>query len=71
VFLARERGGGDDTGAGLGLAIARGIIDAHRGTIVIEPTPRGTTVAVTLPVDPADTDRGDGLDATIDRATAG
>jgi signal transduction histidine kinase/ABC-type multidrug transport system ATPase subunit len=57
VFLPRERGRADDAGAGLGLAIARGIIDAHRGTIVIEPTKLGTTVAVTLPVDPADAER--------------
>ena len=54
VFLPRERGRTDDAGAGLGLAIARGIIDAHGGTIVIEPSKVGTTVAVTLPVDPAD-----------------
>jgi signal transduction histidine kinase len=59
VFLPRERGRTDDAGAGLGLAIARGIIDAHRGTIVIERSTVGTTVAVTLPVDPADAERGE------------
>jgi signal transduction histidine kinase/ABC-type branched-subunit amino acid transport system ATPase component len=52
VFLPRERGTTDDAGAGLGLAIARGIVDAHGGSICIEPTRRGTTVAVTIPVDP-------------------
>lgn len=36
-------------GAGLGLAIARGIIDAHGGNIAIEDGPGGR-VAVTLPV---------------------
>lgn len=37
-------------GAGLGLAIARGIVDAHGGAIAIEDGPGGR-VAVTLPVD--------------------
>ncbi|MEY2461903.1 MAG: D-xylose transport system ATP-binding protein, partial [Acidimicrobiaceae bacterium] len=53
VFLPRERGATEGAGAGLGLAIARGIVDAHGGTICIEPTRQGTTVAVTIPVDPS------------------
>jgi signal transduction histidine kinase len=37
-------------GAGLGLPIARGIVEAHGGTIWIESAPgRGTTVRFTLP----------------------
>jgi signal transduction histidine kinase/ABC-type multidrug transport system ATPase subunit len=52
VFLPHERGGATAPGAGLGLAIARGIVDAHGGTIRLEPSERGTTVAVTLPVEP-------------------
>jgi two-component system sensor histidine kinase BaeS len=37
-------------GAGLGLAIARGIIEAHGGQIEIESTPgHGTTVRFSLP----------------------
>jgi signal transduction histidine kinase len=37
-------------GAGLGLPIARGIVEAHGGTIAIESaTGRGTTVRFTLP----------------------
>ena len=37
-------------GAGLGLTIARGIVEAHGGTIAIESAPgRGTTVRFTLP----------------------
>jgi signal transduction histidine kinase len=52
VFLPHERGttGG---GAGLGLAIARGIIEAHGGSVTLEPAQRGTSIAVTLPVEPA------------------
>jgi len=38
-------------GAGLGLAIARWIVDCHRGTIRVESTPgEGTTVFVRLPI---------------------
>jgi len=37
-------------GAGLGLTIARGIVEAHGGTISIESAAgRGTTVRFTLP----------------------
>jgi signal transduction histidine kinase len=37
-------------GAGLGLPIARGIVEAHGGTIWIESAAgRGTTVRFTLP----------------------
>jgi signal transduction histidine kinase len=39
------------TGTGLGLAIVRRVIEAHRGTVVIESQPnRGTTVCIELPL---------------------
>jgi signal transduction histidine kinase len=49
-FYRAESVRGVTTGAGLGLAIARWITDAHRAHIVIEPAPqRGTRVTVTFP----------------------
>jgi signal transduction histidine kinase/ABC-type multidrug transport system ATPase subunit len=53
LFLPHERGLADGPGAGLGLAIARGIVEAHGGRIRFEPVARGTCVLVTLPIEPA------------------
>jgi signal transduction histidine kinase len=78
VFLPRERGFVGGAGAGLGLAIARGIVDAHGGAIRIEPTGRGTTLAVTIPVDRPEPDAprdafdsaiGDVIDGPVPRVT--
>jgi signal transduction histidine kinase len=49
-FYRAESVRGVTTGAGLGLAIARWITDAHLAHIVLEPAPeRGTRVTVTFP----------------------
>jgi signal transduction histidine kinase len=53
VFEAFYRGGEhaarSDNGAGLGLAIARAIINAHHGEIWLAPAQQGTRVCFTLP----------------------
>jgi signal transduction histidine kinase/ABC-type multidrug transport system ATPase subunit len=38
-------------GAGLGLSIARGIVDAHGGSLELRPVPRGTTFRIRLPIE--------------------
>ena len=44
-------------GAGLGLSIAKGIVQAHGGRIELTPLPRGTCFSVYLPVE-AEVDAG-------------
>ena len=41
-----------DGGTGLGLPIARGIAVAHGGSLALEPTERGATFVVSLPIGP-------------------
>ncbi|MFN0096056.1 MAG: sensor histidine kinase [Dehalococcoidia bacterium] len=49
-FRGDKARGREAAGAGLGLSIARGIVEAHGGTISVESTPRkGTRFTVTLP----------------------
>jgi two-component system, OmpR family, sensor histidine kinase BaeS len=50
-YRADEARTGDDTGAGLGLSIAKALIEAHGGTIWAENTPEGgACFAFTLPI---------------------
>jgi ABC-type multidrug transport system ATPase subunit/signal transduction histidine kinase len=46
---------------GLGLQIARGIIEAHGGSIVPEQTTVGTSLMITLPIEPSATDLARGV----------
>jgi signal transduction histidine kinase len=52
LFLPYRRGGSGAPGAGLGLSIARGIAEAHGGSLTLEPATAGACFLVTLPVDP-------------------
>jgi signal transduction histidine kinase len=46
----RNRAG--SSGAGIGLAIVRAVVDAHGGTVGVAPTARGCAVTVALPAAP-------------------
>jgi signal transduction histidine kinase len=56
----RPRKRGESAGAGLGLSIARGIVAAHGGAMELERPARGTSFRITLPVEKAGGDHGDG-----------
>jgi signal transduction histidine kinase len=53
---------GSGSGAGLGLAIVRGIVEAHGGTVTVHNEPRGCRFLVRLPADP-DVPPAAGVDA--------
>jgi two-component system sensor histidine kinase KdpD len=44
-------GGGKRPGAGLGLSIAKGIVEAHGGRLELAELPKGTCFTVYLPVE--------------------
>ena len=52
VFEPHVRGEAEVPGAGLGLSIARGIVDAHRGTLAVRTYEQGAAFVVTLPTEP-------------------
>jgi signal transduction histidine kinase/ABC-type multidrug transport system ATPase subunit len=62
IFEARVRGAADGAGAGLGLPIAKGIVDAHGGTLTCVPAARGACFVVVLPCEPPT----DASDAPVD-----
>ena len=54
IFEPRVRGATDVAGAGLGLPIARAIVEAHGGTLATMPVDRGAAFLVALPAEPAE-----------------
>lgn len=64
VFRPRVRGVTDISGAGLGLAIAKGIVEAHGGSLGLAVVDHGSAFIVTLPSEPP----LDAADVAIDGA---
>ena len=57
MFYRVRAGDGQKAGTGLGLAICRGILEAHRGSIAVEPARpdgTGTRIVIALPAAPTD-----------------
>jgi signal transduction histidine kinase/ABC-type multidrug transport system ATPase subunit len=66
IFEPRVRGRADGAGAGLGLPIAKGIVEAHGGSLEAVPADRGARFVVTLPCEPPT----DSSDARLDASWA-
>jgi signal transduction histidine kinase/ABC-type multidrug transport system ATPase subunit len=65
IFEPRVRGATDGGGAGLGLSIARGIVEAHGGTLALAPgTHGGASFLVTLRCEPSSEASDRHLDAS-------
>jgi signal transduction histidine kinase len=54
IFEPRVRGTIERAGAGLGLPIARAIVEAHGGTLASVPVDDGASFLVALPAEPPD-----------------
>ena len=52
IFEPHVRGGVEIPGAGLGLSIASGIVEAHGGSLAVRPTAHGAVFVVRLPAEP-------------------
>jgi len=59
IFEPRVRGSSSSSGAGLGLPIAKGIVEAHGGALTTVPVEVGACFIVRLPSEPS-ADAGDG-----------
>lgn len=51
-YRAQESAAKTPSGAGLGLAICQGLVQAHGGKLWLEPQPRGASFVFTLPLEP-------------------
>ncbi len=58
-FEPGRRRSSPTAGTGLGLSIAKGIVDAHGGTIELEPRRRGTTFRIELPIEAPERPHGE------------
>jgi signal transduction histidine kinase len=58
IFEPRVRGTTEAPGAGLGLPIARAIVEAHGGSLQAVPVERGASFVVALPTEPAEAAAG-------------
>lgn len=59
IFDPRIRSSSSTSGAGLGLPIARAIVEAHDGTLEVAPADDGASFVVTLPVEPPGASSGE------------
>jgi signal transduction histidine kinase/ABC-type multidrug transport system ATPase subunit len=58
VFEPHIRGASGFAGAGLGLSIAKGIVEAHGGRLTTRPVGHGCAFVVALPTEPTDASAG-------------
>ena len=54
LFFSTRKGDIGNGGSGIGLTVAKGIVEAHRGNLSVEPTKQGCTLLIHLPKAPAD-----------------